>query len=140
MLNPETMTKAKEKEHFKDFMEDFNTGTINEKYADLAKWEKKQAAIRNGETLEETTGYDPRADLERQSRALDGRPLCRVTKLLLTRHADPCLLNIFSEVRNAHKRAPVTTETFLDRSQLEDLRRIQSERVELERMKRLGME
>lgn len=43
-------------------------------------------------------------------------------------------------VRNSHKRAPVTTETFLDRSQLEDLRRVQSERVELERMKRLGME
>lgn len=67
MLNPETMTKAKEKEHFKEFMEDFNTGTINEKYVDLGKWEKKQAAIRNGETIEETSGYDARADLECRS-------------------------------------------------------------------------
>ncbi len=75
MLNPETMTKAKEKEHFKEFMEDFNTGTINEKYADLAKWEKKQAAIRNGETIEDNTGYDPRADLECEPFSTQSNPL-----------------------------------------------------------------
>jgi hypothetical protein len=83
MLNPETMTKAKEKEHFKEFMEDFNTGTINEKYADLAKWEKKQAAIRNGETLEDNSIYDPRADLECQSPSRDLMP-CLVTLLILS--------------------------------------------------------
>lgn len=107
MLNPETMTKAKEKEIFKEFMEDFNTGTINEKYANLEAWEKKQNAIRNGETVAADAGYDPRADLE--------------------------------AVRSKSKRAPVETATFLDEAQLQDLRRIQSERVELERMKRLGM-
>ncbi|SCZ91285.1 BZ3500_MvSof-1268-A1-R1_Chr1-2g01308 [Microbotryum saponariae] len=38
MLNPETMSKAKEKEIFKEFMEDFNTGTLpHEKYYNMDK-------------------------------------------------------------------------------------------------------
>jgi len=93
----------------------------------------KQAAIRNGETLEENTGYDARADLECEQR-LD-RPDLRSVLIL------PILTEAlrFAAVRHAHKRAPVTTETFLDQAQLQELRRVQSERVELEKMKRLGM-
>lgn len=42
-------------------------------------------------------------------------------------------------IKASHRRAPVETETFLDKSRLEALRRVQSERVEMERMKKLGI-
>ncbi|SGY37541.1 BQ5605_C003g01833 [Microbotryum silenes-dioicae] len=42
MLNPETMSKAKEKDIFKEFMEDFNTGTLpHEKYYNMDKYEAR---------------------------------------------------------------------------------------------------
>lgn len=43
-------------------------------------------------------------------------------------------------LKNSHKRAPTQTETFLDRERLSELRRVQQERTEIEKMKRLGME
>lgn len=42
-------------------------------------------------------------------------------------------------IRSSHKRAVVETESFLDRTHLEGLRKVQNERVEMERMLRLGI-
>lgn len=42
-------------------------------------------------------------------------------------------------VRSSHKRVVVETETYLDKGRLESLRKVQNERVEMERMIKLGM-
>ena len=42
-------------------------------------------------------------------------------------------------IKRSHTRAVVETETFLDRGKLEALRQIQTDRVVMERMIRLGM-
>lgn len=109
MLNPETLSKAKEKEIFKSFMEEYNTGTLpHDKFYDVSKYEARMNAVRMGETVSNDDGYDPNKDLE--------------------------------DLRQSHKRAPVETETYLNRTKLEELRRVANERVEMERMKRLGMQ
>lgn len=57
MINPETLSKAKEKEVFKTFMEAFNTGTLpHDKFYDIPKYEKRMDSLRNGETIETTGG------------------------------------------------------------------------------------
>ncbi|ORY80289.1 hypothetical protein BCR35DRAFT_304488 [Leucosporidium creatinivorum] len=108
MINPETLSKAKEKDIFKEYMEAFNTGTLpSDKYVDTAKYEARMNAIRGGETVVTSERYDPNKDME--------------------------------SLRAAHRGAPSTAEPTIDRSRLEDLRRAQNERTEMERMKRLGM-
>ncbi|POY71197.1 hypothetical protein BMF94_5508 [Rhodotorula taiwanensis] len=110
MMNPETTTKAKEKELFKQFMEDFNTGTLpHEKYYDLKKYETRMTAIKMGETVETSDSYDFNRDLE--------------------------------SAKAAHRRSSsAIDDQLLDRKRLEDLRRVQSERVQREKMTRLGFE
>ena len=127
MINPETIAKAKLKEEFKTFMEEFNTGqyfphrcvtsdltvllcvaTFNsDKYYDLTKYEARMNSLRMGETISTSEIYDARADE--------------------------------LAIKRSHTRAVVETETFLDRSKLEALRQIQTDRVVMERMLRLGM-
>ncbi|KAF8661483.1 hypothetical protein AX16_001320 [Volvariella volvacea WC 439] len=43
-------------------------------------------------------------------------------------------------ISSAHKRRPVERETYLSREQLEELRRVQNERVQVGKMKQLGMD
>lgn len=43
-------------------------------------------------------------------------------------------------VRASHKRAVVETDTFLDRTHLANLRKLQNERVEMEGMRQRGMQ
>ena len=126
MINPETIPKAKLKEEFKTFMEEFNTGqsasaslshtfpdglrvaTFNsDKYYDLTKFEARMNSLRMGETITTSENYDHRADE--------------------------------AAIKRSHTRAVVETETFLDRGKLEALRKIQTDRVVMERMIRLGM-
>ncbi|GAA5968932.1 hypothetical protein JCM21900_000734 [Sporobolomyces salmonicolor] len=110
MINPETLTKPKEKELFKQFMEDFNTSTLpHEKYYDMRKYEKKMEAVRMGETIEKDDSYDFTRDLEAAKAAHRGRA------------------------------GPSDPNQLLDRERLEALRKVQNERVEMEKMKRLGL-
>lgn len=43
-------------------------------------------------------------------------------------------------MRASHKRAVVETDTFLDRTHLANLRKLQNERVEMEGMRQRGMQ
>ncbi|KAL8293643.1 hypothetical protein RQP46_000344 [Phenoliferia psychrophenolica] len=109
MLNPETLSKAKSKEVFKTFMEEFNTGTLpHDKYYDMNKYEARMNSLRNGESVTVSDKYDPNKDLE--------------------------------DARASHRRSGPVTDTFLDRAKLESLRQVQSERIQMERMKRIGMQ
>ncbi|GAA5908094.1 uncharacterized protein JCM6883_004114 [Sporobolomyces salmoneus] len=115
MLNPETLSKQKEKEIFKTFMEDFNTCTLpHEKYYDMKKYETKMAAVRMGETVESTDGgYDFEKDLA----------------------------NAKQSYRKAAAASSADMDALLmDREKLEELRKLQTERIEMEKLKRLGMD
>jgi hypothetical protein len=76
MINPETLNTAKTKEHFRTFVEDYNTGKIrslqtlektttnwapqraatlpHEKYYALENYERRMQSLRMGETLPES--------------------------------------------------------------------------------------
>ncbi|BGO94780.1 hypothetical protein NBRC10512v2_000291 [Rhodotorula toruloides] len=110
MLNPETLSKAKEKEIFKQFMEDYNTGTLpNEKYYDIKQYEQRMTAVRMGETVEKSDSYDFMKDLE-------------------------------AAKSSQRRSAAASSEQLMDRSRLEELRKLQTDRVQKEKMQRLGMD
>lgn len=67
MINPETISKKKEKEIFATFVEEYNTGTLpHDKYYDLTKYEARMTSVRMGETVSTSDVYDPNKDLEGQ--------------------------------------------------------------------------
>ncbi|KAK4332099.1 LOW QUALITY PROTEIN: Nucleic acid binding protein [Rhodotorula toruloides] len=110
MLNPETLSKAKEKEIFKQFMEDYNTGTLpNEKYYDIKQYEQRMTAVRMGETVDKSDSYDFMKDLE-------------------------------AAKSSQRRSAAASSEQLMDRSRLEELRKLQTDRVQKEKMQRLGMD
>jgi hypothetical protein len=82
----------------------------HEKYYDLDRYEKRILAIQMGETLQSSSTYDPRADME--------------------------------SLRNKSRASGSTRSAadFMSKEQLEELRRIERERVEGAKMKRMGME
>ncbi|BGP44434.1 hypothetical protein JCM10450v2_000247 [Rhodotorula kratochvilovae] len=112
MINIETLSKAKEKEIFLQFMEDYNTCTLpHDKYYDIAKYEKQMAAVRMGETVEKSDSYDFRKDEE--------------------------------AARASHRRSGASSsaaDQLMDHTRLQELRRIQADRVQKEKMQRLGMD
>ncbi|GJN92103.1 hypothetical protein Rhopal_005132-T1 [Rhodotorula paludigena] len=111
-INPGVISKQKEKEIFREFMEDYNTGTLpNEKYYDLKKYEQRMAAVRMGETVTRDDSYDFNKDLE--------------------------------NARASQRRGGASTsgaEQLMDRQRLEELRKVQADRVQREKMQRLGMD
>ncbi|OZJ06867.1 hypothetical protein BZG36_00210 [Bifiguratus adelaidae] len=110
-MNPELITPAKSKELFQGFIEDYNTATMpHEKYYNLEKWEARQRALRMGE---KPPPDDDTIDLRKDEEALR------------------------SSHRQQSNKTPPTT--MLSNTQLEDLRRIQNERVMGDRMRKLGM-
>ncbi|KAI5478241.1 hypothetical protein MNV49_005306 [Pseudohyphozyma bogoriensis] len=110
MLNPETLSKTAEKALFnKEFMELYNTATFSN---------PKYYSIENHE--------------KRMAAIRSGETLAGVDDAY-----DP--EKDLAAVRQSHKRAPVEQESYLNRSQLEELRKISNERVEMEKMKRLGI-
>ncbi|KZO92323.1 hypothetical protein CALVIDRAFT_567545 [Calocera viscosa TUFC12733] len=63
-LNPETLSKENTRKEFGRFMEDYNTGTLpHEKYYNFRVYEQRMNALRAGETLPDTSAYDPEKDL-----------------------------------------------------------------------------
>ncbi|EFP84262.1 hypothetical protein PGT21_037278 [Puccinia graminis f. sp. tritici] len=109
-LNPETVSQIKMKELFKVYMEDFNTATLP--HEKFYALEKYEARMNAIRSGNVTT----------QSDTYDPR-------------ADEAALAA------QHKRVAKTDgEVYIGRAQLEQLRRIERERVEASRMKRMGME
>ncbi|GJE97548.1 hypothetical protein PsYK624_137690 [Phanerochaete sordida] len=111
VINPETISKEQTKKEFARFVEDYNTATLpHDKFYDIASYEMRMAALRAGEYLPPT---DDGYDPNADMRAL----------------------------QSAHKRKPKeSSESFMTREQLMELRKVQAERVEAGKMKLLGMD
>lgn len=99
------------------FIEDYNTATMpSEKYYNLEAHERRMAAIRAGETVEDDLdGYDPLAD-EKAAKAS------------------------FKAQRRAEESSRGTPAQWQSREQLEALHRVQTERIEAAKMKQLGLQ
>ncbi|EIN06439.1 hypothetical protein PUNSTDRAFT_115014 [Punctularia strigosozonata HHB-11173 SS5] len=114
MINPETISKDNMKKEFARFAEDYNTATLpNEKYYDMARYEVRMAALRAGEFVPQGDGdtYDPMADV----RALETE-------------------------RRRKTKGDADRESYLNKEQLQELRKVQQERVQAGKMKILGMD
>jgi hypothetical protein len=112
----------------------------HEKYYDLKKHEMRMSAIKMGETVDTSDTYDFNRDLECE-RAISLRffrsrlraSIHLLTKLLLASSNPPA-------ARATHRRSASTIDDqLLDRKRLEDLRRVQNERVQREKMTQLGL-
>ncbi|KAH7098098.1 hypothetical protein BKA62DRAFT_623042 [Auriculariales sp. MPI-PUGE-AT-0066] len=111
-VNPETVSKDQTRKLFSKFVEDYNTGTLpHEKYYNLARYEARMTMLRSGETLPaEDTAYDFASD-------------------------------VASHVKSIKSAAPVTDlSATYSRGEVEELRRVQRERVQVGKMKVLGMD
>ncbi|KAG0148424.1 hypothetical protein CROQUDRAFT_41372 [Cronartium quercuum f. sp. fusiforme G11] len=110
MLNPETVTVSKMKELFRVYMEDYNTATLP--HEKFYALEKYEAKMNAIRSGQTTT----------DSTGYDPR-------------ADEAALAA------QHKRvAKNDGEVYIGRAQLEELRKLERDRVEASRMKRMGME
>lgn len=108
-INPESISKDQTRKQFAKFVEEFNTATLpHEKYYDLPNYEARMSLLRSGETLPDTSGYDPAADLAAH--------------------------------RSSHKKSAREQESFLSKEHLQELRRVQNERVQIGKMKVLGLD
>ncbi|KAH6912891.1 hypothetical protein BKA70DRAFT_1422441 [Coprinopsis sp. MPI-PUGE-AT-0042] len=109
-VNPETVTKDQERKEFARFIEDYNTATLPHE-----KYYNMEA-------------YDKRMNALRQGEYLPP------TNDLYDFEAD------VKAVKTAHKKKPTEQESYLSREELMELRKVQQERVELGKMKLLGMD
>ncbi|ORY99710.1 hypothetical protein BCR41DRAFT_379268 [Lobosporangium transversale] len=118
-LNPETIPQNKMKEHFVGFMEDYNTVTMpHEKFYNLAKWEERQRAIRMGEPLPEEKAEN--------AGALN---LMNDEEMLRMRQRDKRKMNLSSQPK-----------ILMTQSQLQELRKVSHERVEADRLRKMGLD
>ena len=111
MINPETISKEQTKKEFARFVEDYNTATLpHDKFYNIAAHDARMAALRAGEYLPPA---DDGYDPDADLRALQG----------------------------AHRRRPrADADSHMTREQLQELRKVQAERVEAGKMKLLGMD
>ncbi|KAF8840366.1 hypothetical protein BDN67DRAFT_882332, partial [Paxillus ammoniavirescens] len=109
-LNPEALSKDQERKEFAVFVEDYNTATLPHE-----KYYEMEAYERRMASLRSGEFVPPVEDT--YDPAADMR--AHATK---------------------HKKATVERESYMSREQLMELRKVQNERVEIGRMKRLGME
>ncbi|KAG0342475.1 hypothetical protein BG004_005675, partial [Podila humilis] len=115
-LNPETITQNNMKQHFVGFMEDFNTVTMpHEKFYNLAKWEERQRAIRMGEPLPDSS-----------QGAVN---LLNDEEQLRMKQRDRRKMNVTAS-------API----LMSQSQVLELRKVQNERVEADRLRKMGFD
>ncbi|KIK92765.1 hypothetical protein PAXRUDRAFT_829647, partial [Paxillus rubicundulus Ve08.2h10] len=109
-LNPEALSRDQERKEFSVFVEDYNTATLPHE-----KYYEMEAYERRMASLRSGEFVPPVEDT--YDPAADMR--AHATK---------------------HKKAAVERESYMSREQLMELRKVQNERVEIGRMKRLGME
>ncbi|KAH8103425.1 hypothetical protein BXZ70DRAFT_889302 [Cristinia sonorae] len=109
-INPETISRDQNKKEFARFVEDYNTATLPHE-----KFYAMDAYERRMDALR-SGAYIPPAD--------DG----------YNPDAD------LRALQSSHKRKPVEQETYMSKEQLQELRRVQAERIEAGKMKLLGMD
>ncbi|KAG9312289.1 hypothetical protein JVU11DRAFT_7595 [Chiua virens] len=109
-LNPESLSKDQERKEFAVFVEDYNTATLPHE-----KYYHMEAYERRMASLRSGEFVPPSEDI--YDPAAD-----------MKAHA------------TRHKKATVDQESYMSRDQLMELRKVQNERVEIGRMKRLGMD
>ncbi|KAG0337062.1 hypothetical protein BG000_005872 [Podila horticola] len=115
-LNPETIPQMQMKQHFLGFMEDYNTVTMpHEKFYNLSQWEDRQRAIRMGEPLPES-----------KQGMVD---LMNDEEQLRMRQRDRRKLNVAAS-------GPI----LMTQSQVQELRKVQHERVEADRLRKMGFD
>jgi len=109
-LNPESLSKDQERKEFQVFMEDYNTATLPHE-----KYYHIEAYERRMSALR-SGEFVPPAD-DAYDPAAD-----------MKAHS------------SRHKKSAAEQDSYLSREQLMELRRVQHERIEIGRMKRLGMD
>jgi len=109
-INPETISKEQNKKEFAKYVEDYNTATLPHE-----KYYHIEAYERRMAALRQGEFVPPPDD------SYDPQ-------------AD------MKAIRGAHKRKPVEQESYLNKEQLLELRKVQNERIEAGKMKLLGME
>ncbi|KAF9019659.1 hypothetical protein BGZ52_003214, partial [Haplosporangium bisporale] len=115
-LNPETIPQTQMKQHFLGFMEDYNTVTMpHEKFYNLSQWEDRQRAIRMGEPLPES-----------KQGVVD---LMNDEEQLRMKQRDRRKLNVAAS-------GPI----LMTQSQVQELRKVQHERVEADRLRKMGFD
>ncbi|KAF9573037.1 hypothetical protein EC968_009087 [Mortierella alpina] len=115
-LNPETIPQTKMKEHFLGFMEDYNTVTMpHEKFYNLTQWEDRQRAIRMGEPIpKDNQGTVNLMNDEEQLRM---------------KQRDKRKMNLSTQ-----------PQILMSQSQLQELRKVSHERVEADRLRKMGFD
>jgi len=109
-INPETISKDQNKKEFMRYVEDFNTATLPHE-----KYYHMEAYERRMSALRQGEFVPPPDD------AYDPQ-------------AD------MKAISGAHKKKVVEHESYLSKEQLQELRRVQQERIEAGKMKLLGMD
>ncbi|KAJ7286913.1 hypothetical protein C8J57DRAFT_1166812 [Mycena rebaudengoi] len=109
-INPETISKDQNKKEFARFMEDYNTATLPDE-----KYYNMEAYNRRMSALRQGEFVPPPDD------SYDPQ-------------AD------MKAIIGAHKKKAVEHESYLSKEQLQELRRVQHERIEAGKMKQLGMD
>ncbi|KAF5375565.1 hypothetical protein D9615_009174 [Tricholomella constricta] len=109
-INPETISKEQNKKEFMRYVEDFNTATLPHE-----KYYHMEAYERRMSALRQGEFIPPQDD------AYDPQ-------------AD------MKAISGAHKKKVVEHDSYLSKEQLQDLRRVQQERIEAGKMKLLGMD
>jgi len=116
-MNPETIPQNKMKEHFLGFMEDYNTVTMpHEKFYNLQKWEDRQRAIRMGEPLP--------SDQQGVVNLMNDEEQLRL------KQRDKRKMNADAS----------QSQIMMTHGQLQELRRVQHERVEADKLRRMGLD
>ncbi|KZV69407.1 hypothetical protein PENSPDRAFT_652376 [Peniophora sp. CONT] len=110
MLNPETLPKDKTRKEFLRFVEDFNTATLPH------------------EKFYHIEAYERRMNAMRSGDTLPPTDGSYDFEADIKAH------------KSTHKRPESEKESYLSKEQLQELRRVQNERIEAGRMKRLGMD
>ncbi|KAG0166897.1 hypothetical protein DFQ30_006611 [Apophysomyces sp. BC1015] len=121
-VDVETLSNNKRKDMFNDFMEDYNTATMpHEKFYNLSKWEQRQHALRMGETL-------PPEDFNFKNDEEQLRTPAFIPLVFRLQHKQAA--------RAAASRQPMLQ---MSAEQIEELTKVNRERVQAERMRRLGL-
>ncbi|TFK50770.1 hypothetical protein OE88DRAFT_1735530 [Heliocybe sulcata] len=110
MINPETLSKDQTKKEFAKFTEDYNTATLPHE-----KYYNMEA-------------------FDRRMSALRAGELLPPTDDLYDINAD------IQAHASRHKKKDVERDSYLSKEQLQELRKVQNERIEIGRMKRMGMD
>jgi len=109
-MNPERMSKDQNKKEFARFVEDYNTATLS------------------NEKFYNIEAYERRMDAMRAGEFVPPADDGYDAEADMRAH------------QNSLKRPTVESESYLDKEQLQELRRVQRERVEAGKMKLLGMD